>query len=115
MTIDWHRLGPDGQLVIDGWEQLGWFARSRIKRGCRHRGAGLLVTAHADAGLPTLYQTASNMELAERVVQVLLRSQGLAPLPREAVESAFAAAGGDLREALFRLYDQWQCGAGGES
>ncbi len=52
-----------GLIVVDGYEQLGRWARAMLKRRCRKRGWGLLVTAHSDVGLPTLLLTAPSVEL----------------------------------------------------
>ena len=40
------------QIVVDGFEQLGWLQRRSLKRTCRLRGCGLLITAHASFGWP---------------------------------------------------------------
>jgi energy-coupling factor transporter ATP-binding protein EcfA2 len=109
-----HRLSPfdrdafasTTQLVIDGYEQLSWWSRRRVKSLCRRRGAGLLVTAHADVGFPTLYQMQPNEELACAVVTRLL--DGDSHIDREDVGRSYAAASGNLRETLFKLYDLYQ-------
>jgi hypothetical protein len=110
-----HRLPPleresftaSTQLVIDGYEQLSWWSRRRVKMLCRAGGAGLLVTAHADARLPTLYQTQSSEALARAVVSRLLSNRHSA-ISSEDIERAYAAAGGNVRETLFKLYDVYQ-------
>src|SRR5687767_14761631 len=45
----------DTQVVVDGYEQLSWFSRRRLKARCRRDGAGLLITAHEGCGLPSLF------------------------------------------------------------
>lgn len=101
-----RQLSTASVLAIDGFEQLGAFSRWRIARLCRRRGCGLLVTAHADVGLPELYRTETNVELARRVVDAL------GPFDRaisaDDVERAFSAHRGDLREILFGLYDLYE-------
>jgi hypothetical protein len=97
-------LGPAGLVVVDGYEQLGAWSRWRLWRACRRRGLGLLVTAHADVGLPLIHRTAVTPELALRVVGHL--TAGSARLVGDAeVVARLAARGGNLREALFELYD----------
>ena len=99
-------LSSASLLVVDGFEQLGAFSRWRIARMCRRRGCGLLATAHADVGLPELYCTATNVELARRVVEALTPHDRA--ISADDVERAFAAHRGDLREALFGLYDLYE-------
>jgi hypothetical protein len=91
-------------LVIDGYEQLSWWAAWRARRLCRGGGHGLLVTTHADAGLPDLYRTCVSREAAQRVVAHL--TAGAASTVTDAeVAGRLAARAGNLREALFDLYD----------
>lgn len=99
-------LSAGDVLVIDGFEQLSAFNRWQIRRLCRRRGCGLLVTAHADAGLPELFRTESNRELARRVVERLAPGDEI--IAAADIDQAFLARGGDLREALFELYDLYE-------
>jgi hypothetical protein len=100
-------------LVIDGYEQLSWWSRRRVKGLCRRTGAGLLVTAHTDLGLPTLYSTEPSQTLAQAVVARLLAG-GDRRITSDDISTAFAASGGNIRETLFRLYDIYHQ-RGGES
>lgn len=92
-------------IVVDGYEQLGRFGRLAVKYRCRQRGWGLLVTAHADVGLPTIFRTSSTLDVALTVVARLLPASE-ATIGRDAVARCFAAAGGNTRETLFALYDE---------
>ena len=105
--LDHPIMSASTQLVMDGYEQLSWWSRRRIKSLCRRHGAGLLVTAHTDVGLPLVYETKSSQELATAVVRQLIGENG-ASITADDVRSAYAAAGGDIRETLFRLYDIYQ-------
>jgi hypothetical protein len=104
----WPLAGPRPLLVIDGFEQLGWFTRRRVVRGCRAAGAGLLVTTHRPAGLPTLYRTDVTPEtlawVLDRVVPPADRGllDGFDPAAR------LRAHRGSLRDVLFELYDRWE-------
>src|SRR5262245_33116311 len=100
-------LDESTQLVIDGFEQLSWWSRRKVKHACKSRGAGLLVTAHQDMGLPTLWRTEPSRELTQAVV-VRLLPPGDETVKPEDVERAFAVTGGNLRETLFALYDVYQ-------
>lgn len=91
------------QLLIDGYEQLNRMERWRIKRRARITGCGLLITAHASVGLPLLYQTHADLDLALRVVQSLSTA-----ISANEVKQCFQASRGDLREMLFALYDRFE-------
>ena len=67
-----RRFAADTQLVIDGYEQLSWWSRRRVKSLCQRHGAGLLVTAHSDMGLPTIFQTQPSQELAQTIVEKIV-------------------------------------------
>lgn len=107
ITAEQRRTFSAGDvLVIDGFEQLSAFSRWRIDRLCRRRGCGLLVTAHADAGLPELYRIETDRELARRLVERL--APGDETIAAGDIDRAFSARGGDLRETLFELYDLYE-------
>lgn len=95
------------QVVVDGYEQLSWWAKRWLQLRCRVAGCGLLITAHADAGLPSIYQTLVDAQLARWVVARLTQD-----FPHQVSDSEVAAAlarsQGNLREALFTLYDVYQ-------
>src|ERR1041384_613638 len=63
-------------VVVDGYEQLGWWARRRLKGVCRRAGWGVLVTAHDAAGLPGVYATRSDAGLASPVVSARVGEAG---------------------------------------
>ncbi|HEY4310406.1 MAG TPA: hypothetical protein VGN12_13220 [Pirellulales bacterium] len=90
-------------LVIDGYEQLSPWNRFWLRRACRQRKCGLLVTAHKPVGLPTLTKTAVDAALARNVLYEL---HPAATAEHEAVLSrSLLAHSSNLREALFDLYD----------
>jgi len=101
--------GLDGStvLIIDGYEQLSHWQRFRVRRFCRRRGLGLLVTAHTAVGLPELWQTASDLELARQIVEQLQREYP-SRVTSEDVAERFARREGDMREMLFDLYDLYE-------
>lgn len=98
------------QLVIDGYEQLSWWSRWRVKALCCRSGAGLLVTSHADVGLPTVFRTQPTAELARVIVAKLLKDCA-GQISQAEVAAAYEASGGSVRETLFRLYDVYQAKA----
>jgi hypothetical protein len=100
------RLRCPAVLIIDGYEQLGCWCRLLLKRFCRRRDIGLLVTAHRSVGLPLLYQTVTTPELAVQIVGALMTDQQ--PFAPDEVSHCLSRHGGDLRETLFDLYDLYE-------
>jgi hypothetical protein len=96
-------------VIIDGYEQLPRWRRWWTRRCCRRRGWRLLVTAHADVGLPTLYRTDSSIEMAQAIVGHLLAHRAT-QLDDRTVAEVFLSSGGNLREVLFALYDRYEHG-----
>ncbi len=94
-------------LLIDGFEQLSAFARFSVKRRSRKQGFGLLVTAHADVGLPWLYSTEVSPELAQQLVSQLVPAADQTIASSDIIQ-ALADKRGNFREALFRLYDLYE-------
>jgi hypothetical protein len=98
------RLRSPTVLVVDGYEQLSRWNRFWLKRHCRRCGLGLLATSHGSVGLPEICRTAVTPELASRVVDLLLDGR-TPPLDRAELAACLSRHGGNLREALFELYD----------
>ncbi len=101
------RLRPPMVLIVDGYEQLSRWRRFLLKRHCRSRGLGLLVTAHAPVGLPELYRTEPTPELAERIVGQLMAGRS-PPFTASQLAACFARHRGNVRETLFDLYDLYE-------
>jgi hypothetical protein len=101
------RLAAPTVVVVDGYEQLGYWNRLRLKRFCRRRGLGLVVTAHATVGFPELFRTVSDTRLAWLLVDRLMHSyQRL--LCEQDVLDAYSRQEGNIRETLFDLYDVYE-------
>ncbi len=96
-----------GVAAVDGIEQLSAWSRLRLTRFCKSQGAGLLVASHRSARLPVIYQTAIDVPRSWKVVERL--QDGFPPLVRlgDLVEH-LAQRHGNLREALFDLYDIYE-------
>jgi hypothetical protein len=94
-------------LIVDGYEQLGRLSRFHLKRHCRRRGWGLIVTSHRPAGLPELFDTAVSPDLANHIVQELLKQSDYSISPQE-IAARLARHEGNLRELLFDLYDSFE-------
>lgn len=97
-----NRLGPRDVLIIDGAEFLNRRAWQRIRRGTESAG-GLVLATHAPGLLPTLFETRPSVELLrELVVELLGDPKRAAALP---LTEVYARHRGNLREALWELYD----------
>jgi hypothetical protein len=102
-----RETAAQGIAAVDGIEQLSVWSRLRLNRICKVQGAGLLVASHRAARLPVIYQTAIDVPRAWRVVERF--QDGFPPLVRlsDLVER-LAQRHGNLREALFDLYDIYE-------
>lgn len=96
-------LGPRDILCVDGAEQLGRWSWLALRWRSRAAG-GLLITSHRPGLLPTLLDCETTPELLEGIVRDLL---GDDPGPRPDAETLLARHGGNVREALWELYDLW--------
>jgi hypothetical protein len=98
--------GDSRVVVIDGYEQLGWWARLRLRQLCRRRDHGLLVTAHEPVGLPVLLRTDVSPEVARRVLG-RLRPETEPPSQAD-LASRLRERRGNFREVLFEMYDTYE-------
>jgi hypothetical protein len=105
----WRNVAPtrfarDTLLVIDGFEQIQPLARRWIRWRCRNAAAGLLVTTHRPAGLPTLVELAPNMQAAKQLFRHLVRDHDTL-VTEDDLSNAFNACNPNIRETLLQLYD----------
>lgn len=96
------------QLVIDGYEQLGWWQRWRIQRKCRRAGSGLLITAHRPMGLPTIWTAEPELKTVQQLVSDLLGNSTGVKIGDDVVRDRYQRHGGNIRELLFDLYDIYE-------
>ncbi|MBN2023389.1 MAG: hypothetical protein JW809_11425 [Pirellulales bacterium] len=94
-------------LVVDGYEQLGWFARLGARWLCRRRGWGFVATCHEPVRLPVLWTAITTPARVRQIVAALLEDDWSRIAPEE-VDAAFARHGDNVRETLFELYDLYQ-------
>ena len=94
--------------VIDGFEQLPWWARAWTRRRWKNSPAALLVTSHCDAGFFELHRTNVDFSLIEQVVTNILASEhsGWRPAPNRLQQLA-EHHGTNVREILFALHDDF--------
>jgi hypothetical protein len=95
-------------LVIDGFEQMGFWLHRRLCRLCRYNGHGLLVTCHRDLGLPELYRTIVTPVLGRQVLDVLLTDKQRRVVEAFDLPRSLAEHRGNFREVLFALYDLYE-------
>jgi len=96
-----------GVAAVDGFEQLHPWNRVLLKRFCLTHGVGLVVASHRWAHLPSLYETAVDQPRAWRVVQ-RLQDGFPARIQIGDLVARLARHQGNLREALFDLYDLYE-------
>lgn len=106
----WSRIAwqPATLLVIDGYEQLAWSTRAWLRAATALQRVGLLITAHRSVGLPTIHRTRPTFETLWRIVEQSLARTGGAGVTSELARRSFEECGGNIREALFALYDHWE-------
>jgi hypothetical protein len=108
----WDRTTRKSQclIVVDGFEQLGWWPRRRLLRACRRHDWGLLITAHkieATAGLPVIHRSFGELPIVQHLIDHSLPFHGGEIHPDD-VASAFRRHGGNVRETMFSLYELFE-------
>ena len=97
-------------LAVDGYEQLGRWARSSLRRFCRRYRIGLVVTSHQSMGIPDLVRCAPSLALVEElVVQLLHGDRGR--IRADEIRRSFHQHEGNVREVLFEMYDLFEAGS----
>lgn len=110
----WRTTGPcpaeERILFLDGAEQLGRLAFLLLRLRCRALGIGLLITTHHPLGLPALRQHAVDEEQAREITRRVLAACPSAPplVAPEEITVALKRSAGNMREALFVLYDLYE-------
>jgi hypothetical protein len=92
-------------VIVDGFEQLGWFDRWRLKSFCRRRGAGLLVTSHRPCGIGPLIRVSPSRKLIGQLVADLWQDVSSDVTAKE-LDASYACHGSNVREIFFDLYDR---------
>jgi hypothetical protein len=101
-----HAAAAGSVLCVDSWEQAGYWTAAAIRRTARRRAVGLVVTSHRPTGLPLLHRGSTSPALLARLVADLPPHGGM--ITTDDVVAAHARHGGDLRAALFDLYDRFE-------
>ncbi|MEX0612278.1 MAG: hypothetical protein WD738_03535 [Pirellulales bacterium] len=92
-------------ILIDGYDQLGWFERLRLTRLCRRQKLGLLVTAHGPLRIPTLIRLEPGLQLVQQLVAELAARVSTS-IGAADVNASHACYGCNVREIFFDLYDR---------
>jgi len=99
-------LGPRDVLLIDGVQELSRWSWWRLRRRSRKAG-GLVITSHREGVLPTLLRCETSPELLEELVAELLGREKPEDLAALDLPALYERHGGNVREALWELYDRW--------
>ena len=105
---EYELMDENTLLAIDGYEQLSYWARRRIRNRGRQQKFGTLILAHISYGYPNLYRTVSELRTAKRLVTRLLKNT-VVYISDEMVEQQYHLCKGNIREMLFSLYDVYEC------
>jgi hypothetical protein len=100
------RLSPGSTLFVDGWESLGRLPCLLVRGLARLRGCRLVVTSHDPAGLPRLLECRTSPGLLATLVARLPESGDV--IGAADVDEAFGEHSGNLRDALYDLYDRFE-------
>jgi len=93
-------------LCVDGWEALGGVWPAIARWVAWRRRVGLLVTCHRATGVPELVRCTTTPALLRRLVDDLPDHGGL--ITDADIAAAFTTRQGDVREALYDLYDRFE-------
>lgn len=92
-------------VIIDGYEQLGWFSRFKLRRLQRRFAFRLLLSVHRPIrGIPVLYETVPTFDLLQHVVRFLLRSSQWI-ISDEELRQLHQRFSGNFRAIIAELYD----------
>lgn len=96
--------------VIDGYEQLSFLEKMKVRSIFRQGKAGLLITAHKPAfQIPLLFQTQGTWETLTVILERLFRDQeGIKPPSHDLCRELLDRHQGNIRNVLFDLYDFYE-------
>ena len=91
-------------IIIDGYEQLAWLQRVRLRTYCRRRGARLARNPTSPSGSRLSFGSRPTAQLVERLVADLCAQVSTAITPAD-IAASHACHGSNVREIFFDLYD----------
>jgi len=92
---------PRTIILFDGADHLPWLQWRKLKSRTQNA-AGLIITSHRHDMLPTLLETTTTPDLLRDLVSEL--SSDVSP---DLIDDLFNRHRGNLRDALFNLYDRF--------
>ncbi|MCB2155913.1 ABC transporter ATP-binding protein [bacterium] len=108
LPFGWRRcIARGGVCFLDGGEVLPAFALRRLDRATHRHGCGLIVTTHAPLGIAPAHQVTPDPETFALLVSNLLIDTQYVVSDEHAMQ-ILLAHGGDAREALWALYDEFE-------
>lgn len=108
---DFLPVGHDRKMfyMIDGYEQLSFWERFRLRFQKWDLTGGLLLTTHKPVfGIPILYRTTPQFELFIKLVRELTKTYSATyshSFGTTELYEIYHRAGGNFRTAFFELYD----------
>lgn len=105
LKSEWNSLRQASKntiVILDGAEQIGIWSWQRIKR-ITSRCGGLVITSHTPGRLPTFFECKTSASLFQRIVLELVPAE-MSP-DSAYLDKLFQIHNGNIREALFELYD----------
>lgn len=101
-----------GVICVDSWERLGPIWAHVIHWCAMVSRTRLLVTSHTAGSLPTLWECRpSPAVLGAIVARLPCADTDMPPVVESDMQRAFYEASGNIREALFLLYDTYEARA----
>lgn len=109
-VVAFRNAGRSGIVCIDGWERLASPVRRLVRLLAWATGRGLVVTMHRRDSMPELATCRTSPGLLAAIVDRLPgRSDWYGTLiGAQDVRAAFDRRRGDIREALYDLYDVFE-------
>lgn len=96
----------DGFVACDGWERALPGTDLVVRLLAAARRLRVVVTAHGHRGLPVLARCYTSADLLDQLVSRLPDHGGL--IDNSDIDDAYRRHAGDLREALYDLYDRFE-------
>ncbi len=99
----------EGEIILlDSAERESRRHLRNRARGISRAGGGLVLTTHSDLGLPTLLQASVSPGTAHLIVCALLEGWEVEPPTETVVAELLSRHEGNMRFALFELYDWFE-------
>jgi hypothetical protein len=97
---------PCTVIGVDGWELLPAGLPTVLRGAATCRRATIVATTHGPAGMPVLARCETSPQLLASIVDRLPAHGGR--IAASDIDDAFRRHGGNLREALYDLYDRFE-------